>query len=113
MAQTGRCEKGQLAIQLTNFLCTKKQGQGLRVVQDFRELNNHSHIDKFNYIPLQPSDSPIHNPHSNNDSQMDVDPATPPRPPRDDLNLAQVVPLGQVGTETPRGVLVGQVGVCD
>ena len=41
-------------------------------------------IDKFSYIPLQPSDSPIHNPHSNNDSQMDVDPATPPRPPRDD-----------------------------
>ena len=25
----------------------KKQGQGLRVVQDFRELNNHSHIDKY------------------------------------------------------------------
>jgi hypothetical protein len=24
----------------------KKQGQGLRVVQDFRELNNHSHMDK-------------------------------------------------------------------
>jgi hypothetical protein len=25
----------------------KKQGQGLRIVQDFRELNNHSHIDKY------------------------------------------------------------------
>jgi hypothetical protein len=25
----------------------KKQGQGLRVVQDFPELNNHSHIDKY------------------------------------------------------------------
>jgi len=23
------------------------QGQGLRIVQDFRELNNHSHIDKY------------------------------------------------------------------
>ncbi len=32
---------------------------------------------------------------------------------RDDLNLAQVVPLGQGGTETPGGVLVWQVGVCD
>ncbi len=25
----------------------KKQGQGLCIVQDFRELNNHSHIDKY------------------------------------------------------------------
>jgi Reverse transcriptase (RNA-dependent DNA polymerase) len=29
------------------FCVPKKQGQGLRVVQDFRELNNHSHIDKY------------------------------------------------------------------
>jgi len=29
------------------FLVTKKQGQGLRAVQDFHELNNHSHIDKY------------------------------------------------------------------
>jgi len=29
------------------FCEPKKQGQGLRVVQDFRELNNHSHIDKY------------------------------------------------------------------
>ena len=28
------------------FCVPKKQGQGLRVVQDFRELHNHSHIDK-------------------------------------------------------------------
>ncbi len=28
------------------FCVLKKQGQGLQVVQDFRELNNHSHIDK-------------------------------------------------------------------
>jgi hypothetical protein len=41
-------------------------------------------IDRFGYIPLQPSDSPIHNPHASNDNQMDVDPATPPRHPRDD-----------------------------
>ncbi len=29
------------------FCVPKKQGQGLRFVQDFRELNNHSHIDKY------------------------------------------------------------------
>jgi hypothetical protein len=29
------------------FCVPKKQGQGLRVVQDFHELNNHSHIDKY------------------------------------------------------------------
>ncbi len=27
------------------FCVPKKQGQGLQIVQDFRELNNHSHID--------------------------------------------------------------------
>ncbi len=29
------------------FCVPKKQGQGLRVVEDYRELNNHSHIDKY------------------------------------------------------------------
>ncbi len=29
------------------FCVPKKLGQGLRIVQDFRELNNHSHIDKY------------------------------------------------------------------
>jgi hypothetical protein len=29
------------------FCVPKKQGQGLRIVQDFRELNNNSHIDKY------------------------------------------------------------------
>jgi hypothetical protein len=29
------------------FCIPKKQGQDLLVVQDFRELNNHSHIDKY------------------------------------------------------------------
>jgi hypothetical protein len=29
------------------FCIPKKQGQGLRIVQDFQELNNHSHIDKY------------------------------------------------------------------
>ncbi len=34
------------------FCVPKKQGQGLRVVQDFRELNNHSHIDKYSMNAL-------------------------------------------------------------
>jgi hypothetical protein len=29
------------------FCVQKKQGQGLRIVQDFRELNNQSHINKY------------------------------------------------------------------
>jgi hypothetical protein len=29
------------------FCVLKKQGQGLGIVQDFRELDNHSHIDKY------------------------------------------------------------------
>jgi hypothetical protein len=29
------------------FCVPKKTGQGLRIVQDFRELNKHSHIDKY------------------------------------------------------------------
>ena len=29
------------------FCVPKKQGQGLRIVQDFRELNNHTHTDKY------------------------------------------------------------------
>jgi len=29
------------------FCVPKKTGQGLRIVQDFRELNEHSHIDKY------------------------------------------------------------------
>jgi hypothetical protein len=29
------------------FSIPKKQGQGLRIVQDFRELNQNSHIDKY------------------------------------------------------------------
>jgi hypothetical protein len=29
------------------FCVPKKQGQGLWIIQDFRELNNNSHIDKY------------------------------------------------------------------
>jgi len=41
-------------------------------------------MDRFGYIPQQPSNSLIHNPHAPNDTQMDVDPATPPRHLRDE-----------------------------
>jgi Reverse transcriptase (RNA-dependent DNA polymerase) len=29
------------------FCISRKQGQGLRIIQDFRELNQNSHIDKY------------------------------------------------------------------
>jgi len=41
MAQIRCCETCKFIIQLTHFLCTKKARQ------DFRELHNHSHIDKY------------------------------------------------------------------
>jgi hypothetical protein len=47
MAKAWCCEMLKFSVQSTDFLFPKKQGQGLRVVQDFRQLNNHSHIDKF------------------------------------------------------------------
>ncbi len=47
MAKTWSGQMCKFFIQLTNFLCTKKQGQGLRVVEDFQELNNQLHINKY------------------------------------------------------------------
>ncbi len=41
-------------------------------------------LDRFSFIPHEPSNSPFHDPHSGDDNQMDVDPATPPRRPKDD-----------------------------
>ena len=35
----------QIPYTTHNFCVPKKQGQGLHIVQDFRELNNHTHID--------------------------------------------------------------------
>jgi hypothetical protein len=40
-------KKSNLLYNSPLFCVLKKQGQGLRIVQDFRELNNHSHIDKY------------------------------------------------------------------
>ncbi len=34
------------------FCVPKKQGQGLRIVQDFRELNQNSHIDKYSMVEI-------------------------------------------------------------
>ncbi len=46
----GLGQVGHLENSLYNsaiFCVPKKQGQGLRIVQDFRELNQNSHIDKY------------------------------------------------------------------
>ncbi len=43
----GVVKRANSLYNLPIFCVPKKQGQGLRVVQDFRELNNHSHIDKY------------------------------------------------------------------
>ncbi len=43
-----RCgKKITINVQSPIFCVPKKTGQGLRIVQDFRELNEHSHIDKY------------------------------------------------------------------
>jgi hypothetical protein len=34
------------------FCVPKKQGQGLRIVQDFQQLNQHSHIDKYSMMEI-------------------------------------------------------------
>jgi len=47
MAQARSGPAIQLKLQFTNLLCTEKQGQVLRIVQDFRLLNQHLHIDKY------------------------------------------------------------------
>jgi hypothetical protein len=47
MAEARCPKKISILIQLTHFLCTKKQSQGLRIVKDFKQLNLHSHIDKY------------------------------------------------------------------
>jgi hypothetical protein len=38
------------------FCVPKKQGQGLWIVQDFRLLNQHSHIDKYSMQVLHEGD---------------------------------------------------------
>ncbi len=45
MVKTRGGETVTINVQLSYFLY-KKTGQGLCIVQDFRELNEHSHIDK-------------------------------------------------------------------
>jgi hypothetical protein len=43
----GVVKRSNSLYKLPLFCVPKKQGQGLRIAQDFRELNNHSHIDKY------------------------------------------------------------------
>jgi hypothetical protein len=47
MAETRSCPEIRLVVQLPPFCASKKQGQGLQIVQDFQELNQNSHIDKY------------------------------------------------------------------
>jgi hypothetical protein len=43
----GVVKRSNSLYNLPIFCVPKKQGQGLRIVQDFRELNQNSHIDKY------------------------------------------------------------------
>jgi hypothetical protein len=47
MVEIGSCQKVELSLSLSLFCVPQKQGQGLQIVQDFRELNNDSYIDKY------------------------------------------------------------------
>ena len=47
----------QIPYTTHNFCVPKKQGQGLHIVQDFRELNNHTHIDKYSMKEIHKSNA--------------------------------------------------------
>ncbi len=47
MTQLGVVKRKNSLYNPPLFCVPKKQGQGLRIVQDFSELNNHSYIDKY------------------------------------------------------------------
>jgi len=54
------------------FCVPKKQGQGLRIVQDFRELNNHSQIDKYSMKEITECIGDIGRPNSTIFSTLDL-----------------------------------------
>jgi hypothetical protein len=45
--KSGVVKRSNLLYNLPIFCVPKKQGQGLHIFQDFLELNNHSHIEKY------------------------------------------------------------------
>ncbi len=47
MAEMGVVKRSNSLYNSPIFCVPKKQGQGLCIVQDFRELNQNSHIDKY------------------------------------------------------------------
>ena len=47
MAEIGGVKRSNSLYNSPIFCIPKKQGRGLRIVQDFRELNQNSHIDKY------------------------------------------------------------------
>ncbi len=46
MAKAGGYKEVKFTLQLTHFYIPKKQGQGLRIIQDFRELNQYKYSTK-------------------------------------------------------------------
>jgi hypothetical protein len=50
----------------------KKQGQGLRIIQDFQELNQNSHIDKYSMKEITESISDIGQSNSTIFSTLDL-----------------------------------------
>jgi hypothetical protein len=54
------------------FCVPKKQGQGLRIVQDFREQNQNSHIDKYSMKEITECISDIGRANSNIFSTLDL-----------------------------------------
>jgi len=54
------------------FCVPKKQGQGLRIVQDFRDLNNHTHTDKYSMKEIHECIGDIGRSNSNIFSTLDL-----------------------------------------
>jgi len=47
MAKIGSCWEVKFILYLTHFCTPKKEGQGLQIVQEFRELNQNLHFEKY------------------------------------------------------------------
>jgi hypothetical protein len=54
------------------FCVPKKQGQGLQIVQDFRELNQNSHINKYSMLEITECIGDIGRANSNIFTKLDL-----------------------------------------
>jgi hypothetical protein len=68
----GVVQKTQLPYNSPIFCVPKKQGQVLRIVQDFRQLNLHSHIDKYSMKEINECISDIGRANSSIFSTLDL-----------------------------------------